>query len=260
MTDLGALQFFLGLEVKQVEDGIFVSQKKYAADLLKKLNMTGCKIAATPMNLNEKLKKDDGTEETDAWSFRSLVGGLIYLTNKRLDISFVVGVISRFMHCPSRHHFGAAKRVLRYIAGTLDFGLWYDNISKFNLSGYTDRDWAGCLEDRRSTSGYVFGFGSGVVCWSSKKQATTALSSSEAEYTAATSSACQALWLKRILADINLKQKEATVIYCDNQATISMSKNPSFHGRTKHIDIRVHFIRDLVSDGSIILKYCNTNE
>ncbi|KAE8732422.1 senescence-associated protein DIN1-like [Hibiscus syriacus] len=188
-----------------VEDGIFVSQKKYDADLLKKLNMTGCKIAATPMNLNEKLKNDDGTEATDARSFRSLVGGLIYLTNTRPYISFAVGVISRFIHCPSRHHFGAAKRVLRYITGTLDFVIWYDNISKFNLSGYTDSDWDGSLEDRRSTSGYIFGFGSGVVCWSSKKQATTALSSSEAEYTAATLLACQALWLRRILADISLK-------------------------------------------------------
>ncbi|XP_039062084.1 uncharacterized mitochondrial protein AtMg00810-like [Hibiscus syriacus] len=136
--------------------------------------MTGCKIVATPMNLNEKLKNDDGTKATDARSFRSLVGGLVYLTNTLSDISFVVGVISMFMHCPSRYHFGAAKRVLQYIAGTLDFGLWYENISKFNLSGYTINDWAGCLEDRRSTS------------------AITPLSSSEAEYKAATSPACQA--------------------------------------------------------------------
>ncbi|KAE8672699.1 Detected protein of unknown function [Hibiscus syriacus] len=113
MTNLGALQFFLGLEVMQIEDGIFVSQKKYAVDLLKKLKMTGCKTVATPMNLNEKLN-DDGTEATDARSFKSLVGGLIYLTNTRPDISFVVGVISRFMHCLSRHHFGAAKRVTVY--------------------------------------------------------------------------------------------------------------------------------------------------
>ena len=116
------------------------------------------------------------------------------------------------------------------------------------------------MEDRRSTSGYFFGFGSAAVCWSSKKQATIALSSSEAEYTAATSSACQALCLRRILADVNQKQKEATEIYCDNQAMISMTKNPFFHGRTKHIDIRVHFIRDLVSEGLIVLRYCNTNE
>ncbi|XP_057990429.1 secreted RxLR effector protein 161-like [Hevea brasiliensis] len=158
MTDLAELQYFLGLEVKQVEDGIFVSKKKYAADLLKRFNILGYKIAATPTNLNEKLQVND--------------------------------VISRFMHYPSKHHFRAAKRVLRYIARTVDFGIWYGHVSEFKLFGYTDSDWAGCLEDRRSTSSYVFSLGSAAVCWSSKKQTTTALSSSEAEYTTASSSAC----------------------------------------------------------------------
>ena len=128
------------------------------------------------------------------------------------------------------------------------------------MVGYTDSDWAGCLEDRKSTSGYMFSLGSGAVCWSSKKQAVTALSSSEAEYTAATSSACQAVWLRRILADINQEHEEPTVIYCDNKAAIAMTKNPAYHGRTKHVDIRVHFIRDLVVEGKVVLQYCNTNE
>ncbi|XP_058008512.1 uncharacterized mitochondrial protein AtMg00810-like [Hevea brasiliensis] len=151
MTNLGELQYFLGLKVKQVEDGIFVLQKKYVADLLK----------------------------VDARSFRSLVGGLIYLTSTRPDISFTVGVISKFMHCPSKHHFGVAKRVLRYIVGTVDFGIWYGHVSEFKLFAYTDSDWAGFLEDKRSTSGYIFSLGSATVCWSSKKQTVTTLSSSE---------------------------------------------------------------------------------
>ncbi|RVW26239.1 Retrovirus-related Pol polyprotein from transposon TNT 1-94 [Vitis vinifera] len=223
MSDLGLLHFFLGLEVKQVEDGVFVSQRKYAVDLLKKFNMLNCKVVATLMNSNEKLQAEDGTERADARRFKSLVGGLIYLTHTRPDIAFAVGVISRFMHCPSKQHLGAAKRLLRYIARNM-------------ISGY------------------------GAVCWSSKKQAVTALSSSEVEYTVATSSACQAVWLRRILADINQEHDEPTVIYCDNKAAIAMTKNPAYHGRTKHVDIRVHFIRDLVVEGKVVLQYCNTNE
>ena len=178
MSNLGLLHYFLGLEVKQVEDRIFVSQRKYAIDLLKRFNVLNCKVVATPMNLNEKLQPSDGTEEVNSSYFRSLVGGLIYLTHTRPDIAFSVGLISIFMHSPSMHHLGAAKRILRYIAGTTDFGLWYGHVSEFRLLGYTDSDWAGCLEDRRSISGYIFSLGSGAISWCSKKQATTALSSS----------------------------------------------------------------------------------
>ncbi|KAL6324301.1 hypothetical protein AAG906_007424 [Vitis piasezkii] len=213
MSDLGLLHFFLGLEVKQVEDGVFVSQRKYVfVDLLKKFNMLNCKVVATPMNSNEKLRDGDGTERADARRFRS---------------RFCVGVIS-VMHCPSKQHLGAAKRLLRYIAGTYDFGIWYGHVQEFKLVGYTDSDWAGCLEDRKSTSGYMFSLGS--------------------------------VWLRRILADINQEHEEPTVIYCDNKAAIAMTKNPTYHGRTKHVDIRVHFIRDLVVEGKVVLQDCNTNE
>ncbi|KAJ8899855.1 hypothetical protein K2173_019558 [Erythroxylum novogranatense] len=183
MTDLGLLHYFLGLEIQQSEDGIFISQKKYATDLLERFNMLNCKVAATPMNVNEILKLEDGTATADARAFRSLVGGLIYLTHTRPDISFSVG--------------------------TVDFGIWYTHVSKFKLIGFTDSDWAGSLDDRKSTSGSVFSLGSGAISWSSKKQATTALSSSEAEYVAASSAACQAAWLRRLLEDLQQKQEEA---------------------------------------------------
>ncbi|KAK2981110.1 hypothetical protein RJ640_021164 [Escallonia rubra] len=252
--------YFLGLEVKQGKDGIFISQKKYATDLLKKFNMLNCKVAATPMNVNEKLKIEDGTQSTDGRFFRSLVGGLIYLTHTRPDIAFSVGVVSRFMHNPTAHHLGAAKRILRYIAGTRDFGLWYSQVSNFRLVGFSDSDWAGCLDDRRSTSGSIFNLGSGAITWTSKRQATVALSSSEAEYIAATSSACQAVWLRKLLADLLQDQKGATEIFCDNASAIAMTKNPVYHGRSKHIDIRHHFIRELVANEVISLKFCGTNE
>ncbi|CAL5340443.1 unnamed protein product [Camellia sinensis] len=260
MSDMGLLHYFLGLEVQQAEDGIFISQRKYAKDLLNKFGMLNCKPATTPMNINEKLQCEDGAEMADASRFRSLVGGLIYLTHTRPDIAFSVGMISRFMQHPSKLHFGAAKRVLRYIAGTMDYGIWYSKVFNFKLCGFTDSDWASSLDDRRSISANVFTLGSGVITWSSKKQATVALSSSEAEYVAATSAACQAIWLRRMLAELQQRQEGATEIFCDNKATIFMTKNPAFHSRTKHIDMRLHFIRDLVAKEEVTLKYCTTHE
>jgi len=250
----------LGLEVKQSEEGIFVCQKKYVTDLLNRFNMSNCEVAATPININEKLQREDGTEKTNPRLFRSLVGGLNCFTHTRLEIAFSVSVVSKFMHSPTKQHFGAAKRILRYVAGTVDFGVWYSKVSNFKLFGFTDNDWARCLDDRKSTSSNLFSFGSGVVAWSSKKQETIALSSSKAEYTAATSIARQALWLRKLLADFSYEQIEATEILCENRSAIAMARNPVFHGKTKHIHVQHLFIWKLVIDGKIVLKFCGTNE
>uniref|UniRef100_A0A3Q7I336 Reverse transcriptase Ty1/copia-type domain-containing protein n=1 Tax=Solanum lycopersicum TaxID=4081 RepID=A0A3Q7I336_SOLLC len=152
------------------------------------------------MNVSEKLISDDGTGLTDARCFRSIVG-LDYLSHTWPDIAFSISMVYRFMHNPTKHHFGAVKRILRYVAGTTDFGIWYSRKSDFRLFGFTDSDWAGCLDDRKSTSGYAFSLGSGFLSWSSKKQETVVLSSSKAEYIAATASSSQAVWLKGLLAD-----------------------------------------------------------
>lgn len=129
-----------------------------------------------------------------------------------------------------------------------------------NLAGFTDSDWAGSIDDRKSTSGYVFCIGSKIISWSSKKQKTIALSSAEAEYIAATDAACEAVWLRRILGDLQQKQMDPTIIYCDNMSAIAMTKNPVFHARTKHIKLRHHFIRSLVGNEEMQLKFVNTNE
>ena len=260
MSDLGLLHYFLGLEVEQEKGSIFMSQRKYACDLLKKFGVKENKIASTPMNVNEKLEKDDGSGSADATRYRSLIGGLMYLTHTRPDISYAVGVVSRHMQNPTKHHFGTAKRILNYIAGTADYGVWYGSSKNFNLIGYSDSDWAGCTEDRKSTSGHLFTLGTSAVSWSSKKQATVALSTSEAEYSAVSSAATQAVWLRRILASFEQEQQQPTVIFCDNQSAIAMTENPAFHGRTKHIDIRVHFIRDLVANGDVEIRYINTDK
>ena len=260
MTDLGELQYFLGLEIIQGQEGIFISQRKYVDDTLKKFNMQGCKTVATPMNISEKLTTEDGTELTDARVYRSLVGRLIYVTHSRPDVTYSVGVLSRFMHRPTMHHFGAARRVLRYLAGTKNYGICFRKTKDFSLQGFTDSDWAGSIEDRKSTSGNCFVLGTGAISWSSKKQATVALSSTEAEYVAACASACQAVWLRGILSDLGQQQSRATSIKCDNQSAVMLSRNPVLHGRTKHIDIKHHYIRELIANEEIQLETCRTDE
>ncbi|KAL4182659.1 hypothetical protein AMTRI_Chr11g94310 [Amborella trichopoda] len=212
------------------------------------------------MNTSEKLTVDDGMTKANEKLFRSIVGGLMYLTHTCPDIMFPVSLVSRFMHNPSVRHLGAAKRILRYIRATSNYGIWYKPIPNFQLVGFTDSDCAGFVDDRKSTSGYVFNLGSGAVSWSSKKQATAALPSPEAEYIAATTIVCQTVWIKRILEDLQQVQGHATEIYCDNKATTSMTKNHVFHRRTKHIELRYHFIRDIVAEGVITMNYCSTNE
>jgi uncharacterized membrane protein YgcG len=258
MSDLGELRYFLGLEVKQEKNGIFLSQGKYARDLLTKCDMLNCNTVSTPMNVREVLRKEDGTESADGFKFRSMVGGLMYLTHTRPDISHATGVVSRFMANPTKLHMTAAKRVLRYIADTIDYGIWYKKERGARLIGYSDSDWASGSEDRKSTSGYLFLLGTGPVCWSSKKQPTVALSTAEAEYVALSSAAQHGVWMRRILEDMQQARRESTVIKCDNMSTIAMAKNPVQHGRCKHIDIKLHFVRDLVADGTIKLEFVST--
>ncbi|KAK9668714.1 hypothetical protein RND81_13G080700 [Saponaria officinalis] len=184
MTDLGLMNFFLGMEVHQAE-GIFISQTKYAREILKRFKMENCKSVSTPLVVNEKLSKDDGSKEVDLKQYRSLVGSLLYLTVTRPDLMFATSLLSRFMSKPSEVRMGTAKRVLRYQKGTLDFGVLYQPCSDPRLIAYSDSDWAGSVDDTKSTSGYAFTFGSGVFSWNSKKQDIVAQSTAEAEYVAA---------------------------------------------------------------------------
>lgn len=260
MNDLGLMTYFLGLEVVQGSHGIHISQRRYTEDLLKSYNMHQCKPVPTPMNSSLKLQTQDWSGKTDAGTYRSLIGRLIYLTHSRPDISFSVGVLSRFMNSPTKYHMGAAKRILRYLGGTTSYGILYERGIVGKLEGYSDSDWAGCLDDRKSTSGVVFNLGSGAVTWSSKKQEITALSSTEAEYIALCSAACQGLWMKRILEDCGIQCFESIYVKCDNKSCIAIARNPVLHGRTKHIDVKFHFVHSLVTDGVIQLEHCNTED
>ncbi|CAM8990990.1 unnamed protein product [Rhodiola kirilowii] len=260
MTDMGLMSYFLGIEVEQADSGIFISQKKYAKDILKRFKFEGMKAVRTPVAERMEMMKEGTGELVNPTYFKSIVGSLRYLTSTRPDIVYGVGLISRFMEKPQQSHLLAAKRILRYISGTIDYGIMYSHTEEFCLTGYTDSDWAGDVETRKSTSGYAFYLGDGVVSWSSKKQQVVALSTAEAEYIAVTTAACQAVWLRRILEDLKHKQEGPTRIMCDNKSAIALAKNPVFHGRSKHIGIRYHYIRELVKDGEIELEFCKTDE
>ena len=236
-----------------------MSQRKYATEILKTFGMMENKSKLTAMESNCKLSQEDPSPMVDIRKYRQLVGSLIFLCNTRPDICFAVGVVSRFSNKPKETHWKAALRILKYIVGTLNYGIFYKPTID-ELSGYCDSDWAGDSDSRKSVSGYCFSIGSGAVSWTSKKQPTVALSSTEAEYKAACIAACEVVWLRRILMDVAVPIRTATVLRCDNQSCMAIAKNPVFHARTKHIEIQYHYVRELINDEIVELEYCPTSE
>jgi hypothetical protein len=259
MTDLGKMRFFLGVEVSQNANGIHLCQKKYAREVLERFNMWNCNPVKNPIVPGTVLSREGG-ENVDSTMYKQLVGSLMYLTATRPDMMYVVCLISRYMANPKEEHMQIAKRVLRYLRGTLDFGLFYRRRSASKLLAYTDSDYARDVDDRKSTSGYVFLLSEAAVCWSSKKQAIVTLSSTEAEYVAATSCACHCVWMIGVLEQIGYENCECIDIRCDNSSSIKLSKNPVMHRRTKHIDVRYHYLRDLSNQGVVKLVFCGTQE
>ena len=215
-----------------------------------------------PVDTSTKLVKG-GEEDTcvDQQLYQSAVGCLLYLSvATRPDITYAVGNVAKLCAKPTKQHWVAVKRIFRYLRGTQKYGLLYSR-NNTECVGFSDADWGGDLDDRKSTSGYMFKLGGAAVSWRSKKQACVALSTAEAEYIALTSAAQESLWLHQLLADLQKKKEpaKAMVIFEENQSAISMTKNPRFHGRSKHIAIKYHFIREQVNSGKINLRYCRTN-
>lgn len=260
MTDMGLLHYFLGIEVKQKKDAICISQQKYAREILNRFNMSDSCSSPTPMEFGLKLTKDSSDEAVDSSLYRSLVGSLMYLTATRPDILFAVSLISRFMEFPKKCHWEAGKRIMRFLKGTLDHGIIYTKVQNPSLKGYSDSDFGGSQDDSKSTAGYMFNLGSGAVSWQSKKQNVVALSSAEAEYMALSFAGCQAIWLRGVLDNLNYSRKTATTILCDNKSTIALTKNPVFHGKSKHIRIKFHFIRELVNNDEVEISFCISKE
>ncbi|KAK2987031.1 hypothetical protein RJ640_004757 [Escallonia rubra] len=259
MSMMGELTFFLGLQIKQSKDGIFINQAKYTKELLKRFDMEASNAFDTPMSSSLKLDKDEKGKDVDIKRYRGMIGSLLYLTASRPDIMFSVCLCARFQACPKESHLIAVKRILRYLKGTHDLGLWFPrNTSFFDLIGYSDADYAGCKTERKSTSGGCQFLGHSLVSWSSKKQNSVALSTTEAEYMAVGACCAQILWMKQTLLDFGLKYDHIPIL-CDNTSAIDLTKNPIQHSRTKHIEIKHHFIRDHVQKCDIVLDFVDTN-
>ena len=261
MTDLGKLSYYLGIEVQQSEGLIKLKQTAYAKKILEKSGLNDCNPTKYPMDPKLMITKDEGGVAVNSTEFKSLVGGLRYLVHTRPDLAYAVGIVSRFMERPTQMHLNAAKRILRYVKGTLNYGLVYSHDSKNNMiSGYSDSDLGGNFEDRKSTAGMAFYLNESLISWVSQKQKCVALSSCEAEFMAATAAACQGIWLRNLLGNITDNLIGPVVLYVDNRSAIDLAKNPVFHGRSKHIDIRYHFIRECVQRGEIVIKHIRTEE
>ncbi|GJT85341.1 putative ribonuclease H-like domain-containing protein [Tanacetum coccineum] len=243
MSSMGELTFFLGLQVKQQPDGIFISQDKYVADILKKFDFCSIKTATTPIESNKPLVKDEDGVEVDVHEYRSMIGSLMYLTASRPDIMFAVCACARFQVTPKASHLHAVKRIFRYLKHQPKLGLWYPRDSPFELEAFSDSDYAGASLDRKSTTGGCQFLGRRLISWQCKKQTIVANSTTEAEYVAAAHCCGQVLWIQNQMMDYGFNFMN-TKIYIDNESTICVVKNPVYHSRTKHIEIRHHFIRD----------------
>ncbi|KAM1661090.1 hypothetical protein EV2_004131 [Malus domestica] len=221
--------------------------------------MIGSKSCDTPCLPYNRLLKDDGQPYNNPTMYRSIVGALQYLTFTRPDIAFSVHQVCQFMQAPMTSHFTAVKRILRYLKGTMHLGLTYSK-GDLNLKSFSDADWAGDPNDRRSTTGLVVFLGTNPISWSSKKQQTVSRSSTEAEYRALSSTAAELDWIQQLLAFLKVSVRSTPVLFCDNLSAIALSFNPVQHQRTKHIEIDVHFVRERVARNQLIVQFVSSQE
>jgi hypothetical protein len=259
MSMMGELQFFLGLQIKQSKEGTFVQQAKYTKDIVRKFKMEDSKAMMTPMSTTTALDANEEGEHMDQKEYRSRIDSLLYLTATRPDIQFSVCLCARFQASPSTSHRQAVKQIFRYLRHTPDFDLWYSASSSLALHGFSDADFAGCQLDRKSTSGTCQFSGSSLVSWSSRKQSSFARSTTEAEYVAAASCCSQLLWISYAMSDFG-EEYTHVPLQCDSTSAISVAKNPLLHSKTKHIEVRYHFLRDNVGKGKIALIHVPTHD
>ncbi|GJU60555.1 retrovirus-related pol polyprotein from transposon TNT 1-94 [Tanacetum coccineum] len=246
-----------GLQISQSPRGIFLNQSKYALESLKKYGMESSDPVDTPMVEKSKLDEDPQGKAVDPTHYRGMVGTLMYLTASRPDLTFAVCMCARYQAKPTKKHLHAVKRIFKYLRGTVNRGLWYPKDSSIALTAYADADHAGCQDTRRSTYGSMQLLGDRLVSWSSKRQKSAAISSTKAEYIALSGCCAQVLWMRSQLTDYGLGFNKIPM-YCDNKSAIALCCNNVQHSRSKHIDIRFHFIKEQVENGVVELYFVNT--
>ena len=263
MKDCGRVRVCLGLEIaRNTSKGLLhLNQSRYAEKVLERFGMENASPVVTPMQAQISVA-DTETEPIDSTLYRRAIGSLMYLAvGTRPDIAFAVGRLAQFVEAPTKALWVAVKRVLRYIAGTRDFGVMYKATATLAPVGYSDSDWGGCTINRKSTSGYVFKMAGGAVSWKSRKQSCVAQSSSEAEYMALSAAVKEAIWLRNIVGfSSSTNPADPILINVDNQGSIKMARNDASGTRTKHIDIRYHFVRDCLLEGMFDIDYCPTSD
>lgn len=243
MKDMGPFHYFLGIQAQFYSEGLFLSQQKYAEDLLAVAAMSDCQPMPTPLPI--QLNKLPETEElfSNPTFFRSLAGKLQYLTLTRPDIQFSVNYVCQKMHSPSVSDYKLLKRILRYVKGTITMGINFNKNTDCTLSAYSDSDFAGCNITRRSTGGLCTYLGNNLISWSSKKQPIVSKSSTEAEYRSFSEAASELKWISSVMRELGIPLLDTPTLYCDNLSAVYLTANPAFHARTKHFDTDHHYVR-----------------
>jgi len=270
MKDMGEAAYILGVKIERDRSKkmLALSQEHYIKKVLEKFHMQDCKPIDTPIAKGEGLslrmcpKTPDEKAQMEKVPYSSAVGSLMYaMMCTRPDISFAVGMVSRYQANPGQSHWKAVKRILRYLKGTADYSLCFQG-ENLQLMGYADADWEGDLDERKSTSGYVFLLSNGAISWSSKKQSCISLSTMEAEFVAFSAAVQEAVWLKRFLNHLGFGENEtnSVLVYSDSQAAIAYTKDPKYHSKTKHIDTKYNFVRDMVARKQVCMQYISTHK
>lgn len=252
---------FLGMQIQQNSDGsIFIHQASYTRKILKKFNMENCHPVAVPMDPNQNVHNFADSERSN-YPYRELIGSLMYLSvATRPDISYAIGIVSRYLEKPTIVHETAAKRILKYLAQSIEYGILYRTDGDGQLNGFSDADYAGDVDSRKSTSGFIFTYNNNIISWCSERQKAVSLSTMESEYVAASNSIRELIWLKAFIGEILSINFKKINFFMDNQSAIRLIKNPELHKRSKHIDVKYHFIREKYEDGLFTINYIPTEK
>ncbi|KAG8489617.1 hypothetical protein CXB51_017591 [Gossypium anomalum] len=254
LKDMGDLHYFLGVEVTRMPTGsLHLCQRKYIRDIFDRSGLANAKSVNTPMISSSILSKSDGDFLSDPTDYRSLAGALQYVVLTQPDIVYAINQVCQFMHAPTTEHLTALKRILRYLRGTIDYGLIFRPSDRLSLVGYADANWGLDFDDCRSTTGYCIFFGHTPVSWSSKKQQVVSRSTAEAEYRSLAAAASDVTWLMSLLQELHLCSVDVAALWCDNSSAVAVAANPVLHSKFKHVELDLFFVREKVAAGSLVV-------